>query len=247
MLTQALRELVRLQKIDTEIHELEARFAAIDPGRKLAAAVQKAREAKEAAEAKLKEMRQEVEDLQLKTKGIEQKIEAEAKRLYSGGVYNAKDAEAIDREIANLKQRRAQADERVLELWELLPNAERDFNEKHALLQEAEARLLQHQAKYEEVKQKFVAKARALIAKRKEQAARCDPDLLKQYEAVRKKRAGVGIAEVVDETCTACGISVPKAQIDSLREGETLETCRNCLRILALAEDDDQRGTELGE
>lgn len=247
MLTQALHELVKLQKIDTEIHELEARFAAIDPGRKLAAAVQKAREAKEQAEAKLKEMRQEVEDLQLKTKGIEQKIESEAKRLYSGGVYNAKDAEAIDREIANLKQRRAQADERVLELWELLPAAEKDFNDKQALLQEAEARLAQHQAKYEEVKQKFVAKARALIAKRKEQASRCDPDLLKQYEAIRKKRAGVGVAEVVDETCSACGISVPKAQIDSLKEGESLETCRNCLRILALPRDDDQSEAEVGE
>lgn len=234
MLTQALNDLVKLQKIDTEIHELEARFAAIDPGRKLAAAVQMAREAKEAAEAKLKEMRQEVEDLQLQTKGIEQKIESEAKRLYSGGVYNAKDAEAIDREIANLKQRRAHADERVLELWEMLPAVEKDFNEKQALLQEAEARLAEHRAKYEEVKQKFVAKARTLITKRKEQAARCDPELLEKYEAVRKKRAGVGIAEVVDETCSACGISVPKAQIDSLMDGDSIETCNNCLRILAL-------------
>ncbi|MER3413648.1 MAG: hypothetical protein C4341_05315 [Armatimonadota bacterium] len=233
MLTQALNDLLKLQKIDTEIHELEARFAAIDPGRKLTAAVKMAREAKDAAEAKLKEMRQELEDLQLKTKGIEQKIEAEAKRLYSGGVYNAKDAEAIDREIANLKQRRAQADERVLELWELLPAVEKDFNEKQALLQEAESLLTQHQAKYEEVKRKFVAKARSLIAKRKEQASRCDPELLERYEAVRKKRAGVGIAEVVDETCSACGIAVPKAQIDSLTGGDCIETCSNCLRILA--------------
>lgn len=234
MLTQALNDVLKLQKIDSEIHELETRFAAIDPGRKLAATVEKARQAKEAAEAKLKEMRQEVEDLQLKTKGIEQKIESEAKRLYSGGVYNAKDAEAIDREIANLKQRRAQADERVLELWELLPTVEKEFNEKLATLQEAEALLEEHRRKYEEVKQKFVTKARALIAKRKEQAARCDPALLEKYEAIRKKRAGIGIAEVVDETCSACGIAVPKAQIDSLKEGDTIETCRNCLRILVL-------------
>ncbi|GIV02250.1 MAG: hypothetical protein KatS3mg015_1080 [Fimbriimonadales bacterium] len=234
----ALFELLELQRTDHQLLELQARFAKIDPGRKLEAAVAAAQKAFEEADSQLKEMRRELEDLELKTKGIDQKIESENKRLYQGGVYNAKDAEYIEREIKNLMERRNQADSRILELWELIPPAEEEAKRRKEVLEQAEKLLAEHRAKYEEVKQKFEQKARELLAKRQAQAQRCDPELLEQYEAIRKKRKGIGLSEVVDGICTACGTAIPKAQLDNLREEEDLEICRNCGRMLVLVSEE---------
>jgi predicted nucleic acid-binding Zn-ribbon protein len=234
---KALFELLELQRTDHQLLELKARFAKVDPGRKLEAAVAAARQAFEEADTKLKELRGELEDLELKNKGLDQKIEAENKRLYQGGVYNAKDAEYIEREIKNLMERRNQADSRILELWELIPPAEEEAKRKKEILEKAEQLLAEHRAKYEEVKQKFEQKAKELLALRQARAQKCDPDLLAQYEAIRSKRNGIGLSEVIDGVCTACGTAIPKMQLDRLREEEDVEICRNCGRMLILVSD----------
>lgn len=237
MINAALKKIGRVQKIDSAALELQRRFAAIDPGRGARKELEEARTEMEAAEAAHKTIRTELEDLELKNKGLEQKMESEKKRLYSGGVYNAKDAEAIDREIQNLKTRRSANDDRILELWEEVEPAKKSADAARAKFEEAEKKLRDYEARYAAIQQEFEQKNAQLQEARNREAANCDPALLDKYDAMRKRRGGIGLSAVVEGVCTACQTAVPKKQIGDLKLGETLETCENCLRYIYLEDE----------
>jgi predicted nucleic acid-binding Zn-ribbon protein len=237
MMNEELKKIAKVQKVDTAIQELKRKFATIDPGRGPMAAVEQAKQELEAKSAAHKALRQEAEDLELSTKGIEQKIESEQKRLYSGGVYNAKDADAIDREIANLKTRRAKNDERLLELWEEVPPAKAEEEVAAEALKAAEARLAEYRTKYDTFRVEFESRMTDLVAKREAVVGSADAGLLKKYEQNRDKRHGVGVSLVVDGLCSACSTPVPKKQLGDVVAGNTLETCQNCARFLYVDEE----------
>jgi len=236
-MNEELKKIAKVQKVDTAIHELKRKFATIDPGRGPMAAVEAAKATLEEAANAHRTLRQEAEDLELSTKGIEQKIESEQKRLYSGGVYNAKDAEAIDREVANLKERRAKNDERLLELWEQVPPAKQVEQEAADALKATESRLTEYRGKYDTFKVEFESRMADLVSKREAVVKSVDADLLRKYEQNRDKRHGLGIALIVDGLCTACSTPVPKKQLGDVVAGHSLETCENCFRFLYVDEE----------
>lgn len=238
MLNEALRRIARVQKIDSAILELQKRFSSIDPGRSANAKLAEAQAKRDEAEAAFKAVRSEIEDLELKTKGIESKMDSEQKRLYSGGVYNAKDAEAIDKELSNLKTRRGQIDDRVLELWDQIEPAKARAEEAQNEYQKVEAQAKEYEAKYNEVKEEFSQKLQQLQEARARESQGCDPQLMKKYDTMRAKRGGVGIAVVEAGVCSACHTAVPKKQLGDLKEGAVLQTCENCLRYLYLPEEE---------
>jgi predicted nucleic acid-binding Zn-ribbon protein len=232
MINEALKQIARVQKIDSAALELQRRFAHIDPGKHAHEEYAAAKAALDEAESLYKAVRTELEDLELANKGFEQKAEAEKKRLYSGGVYNAKDAENIDREIASLMKRRSQNDDRILELWDLVEPAKQKAAEAKAEFDKAEAKLKEYEAKYAAIKAEFEAKLAQVQALRQKEIVGCDPKLLAKYDAMRQKRGGVGLSAVVEGVCSACQTAIPKKQLGDIEMGETLETCENCLRYL---------------
>jgi predicted nucleic acid-binding Zn-ribbon protein len=237
MMNEELKKIAKVQKVDTAINELKRKFASIDPGRGPMAAVEQAKQNLEAAAGAHSVLRQEAEDLELSTKGIEQKIESEQKRLYSGGVYNAKDAEAIDREVANLKQRRSKNDERLLELWEEVPPAKAHEEAVAEELRAAEARLAEYRTKYDTFRVEFESRMTDLVAKREAVVQSTDATLMEKYERNRDKRHGIGVSLVVDGMCTACSTPVPKKQLGDVVAGNALESCQNCFRFLYVDEE----------
>ncbi|MGI8922991.1 MAG: zinc ribbon domain-containing protein [Fimbriimonadales bacterium] len=237
MINQALKKIGRVQKIDSLILELQRKFSLIDPGRGAQAAMEQAKASLEQAESKLKTIRTEVEDLELQSKSFEQKMVSEKNRLYSGGVYNAKDAEAIERELANLNTRRGQADDRILELWEQVEPAKVEMEIAMSEFDAASAKVAEYAAKYEQVRAEFEEKLGQLNIARTKEVAEADTELLSKYDAMRKKRAGIGVAAVIAGVCSACHTSIPTKQLGDLKLGDTLETCENCLRFIYYEEE----------
>jgi predicted nucleic acid-binding Zn-ribbon protein len=236
MMNEALKKIAKVQKVDTAIQELKRKFATIDPGRGPTAALEEAKRLHDEAAAAHQTLRQEAEDLELATKGFEQKIIKEQERLYSGGVYNAKDADAIGREVENLKERRAKNDERILELWEQLPPAKQAEDVAAEAVKAAEARLAEYRTKYDVFQKEYETRMADLVEKRKDVVSGVDPALFKKYEQNRDKRHGIGVAIVVDGMCTLCSTPVPKKQLGDIILGHTLQACENCFRFLYVDE-----------
>ncbi|HEY6106530.1 MAG TPA: C4-type zinc ribbon domain-containing protein, partial [Anaeromyxobacteraceae bacterium] len=69
-------------------------------------------------------------------------------------------------------------------------------------------------------------------ARRAEVSKRVDPGLLGKYENIRRRRAGIAVAPVVDATCRGCNRHIPPQLAIVLQRADSIEICPNCQRII---------------
>lgn len=58
------------------------------------------------------------------------------------------------------------------------------------------------------------------------------PTVAREYERIRKGRAGVAIAEVLGGRCSKCNMSVRPALLQQLKLGDTIMVCESCKRMI---------------
>jgi uncharacterized protein len=71
-----------------------------------------------------------------------------------------------------------------------------------------------------------------LLAERKTILAQMTPKIASEYERIRKGRAGVAIAEVVQGRCSKCNMQVRPQFLQELKRGDSVMVCESCKRML---------------
>jgi predicted nucleic acid-binding Zn-ribbon protein len=235
---RGMERLLELQGIDSSIDRLTNRTAQLEAGEEL----QGARSAMEEAESRLGEVRlgldalaREQGRLEHEVDSMTQKATAEEKRLYDGSVANAKELEALQHEIANLKERRTRTEDVMLEQME----RREDLDARAA---EADAEVAQARANVEAIGGDAVHELERidadLIAKREERealVAEIDEELLELYEDLRGQKKGVGAAAIVDGICQACHEQLSAMELDKLKHTDGVKRCEYCRRIVVFA------------
>jgi predicted nucleic acid-binding Zn-ribbon protein len=235
---RGMERLLELQGIDSSIDRLTNRTAQLEAGEEL----RQARAVMEDAESRLGEVRlgldalaREQGRLEHEVDSITQKAAAEEKRLYDGSVANAKELEALQHEIANLKERRSRTEDVMLEQME----RREDLDARTA---EADAEVAQARAKVEAIGGDAVHELERidadLVAKREERealVAEIDEELLELYEDLRGQKKGVGAAALVDGICQACHEQLSAMELDKLKHTDGVKRCEYCRRIVIFA------------
>jgi len=227
-----LAKLYRLHRVDAQISEIRKRAAALDPGRAEERHYRSAEEEYGKSAAALAALRAELTDLELEQKALEEKIGKFDKELYGGKIVNPKEIETIQKEISLLKDRRPAMDEKILLLWEKIPEAEKahavseeNLNSAKKLLQGAQRRAL-------EAKSQMETQFKELTTQRPQALQGIDEGLLKRYEEVRKRTGDVAMAEIGPKgNCSRCGTVLPERIVQSVKE-DRWTLCENCHRIL---------------
>ena len=76
------------------------------------------------------------------------------------------------------------------------------------------------------------AGVRGLEEKRADAAKAVDPNLLRRYDAVRKKRMPAMVPLAPPNTCTGCRMNVPPQLYNTLKANLGFDTCPSCMRII---------------
>jgi len=231
MASPELQRLWKLARIDTGLVEVRKRAAALDIGRSIQAEITKI----EAEDAEIggnaRALRSEQKDIELQQKGIEDKLKKIDKELYGGKVVASKEIANLEKEIAALKRQRDHLDERLLELFDLVPPAEAVAKKITDRLTDAKTRLAARKKQALQDKTTLEAEFARLNAARPEAAKGITPGLLARYDAIRQKVDGVGMVEVKSGSCGGCGTNLPERALQALRE-DKVATCEACHRIL---------------
>lgn len=231
-----LRALWQLHLIDAAIVDIRHKAASMDPGRKIMAEIEKLTAAYEDLNAKAKALSSELADLELQQKGIEAKLKKIDADLYGGKVVNPREVEDLQHQIEALKKQRAKNDERILELWELVPPAEKAAKEAMAPIEAKKKELAEHQKKMLELKKQLETEFKQLQAKRPAAAQAVGAGLLAKYDAIRQKHGGIGMTTVDKKgNCTMCGTLLPKKTVEAALEDKVV-TCDECHRIVYATE-----------
>jgi uncharacterized protein len=229
--------LIELQEIDMAIDRLESRRRDLEGGDEVA----RGRRGAEAAEERLGELRlaldsvvREQTRLESEADSLERKIDAEQRRLYDGSVANPKELEAIQHEVANLRQRKGRVEDDILSQMERREDMEGRLPKLEAELQEARDRLAEIESGSE---REFTDVSVGLDSRREERNALVpsfDEELLELYEDLRASKKGIGAARLLDGVCQGCHQKLSALELDRIKRSEGVRRCEYCRRILVL-------------
>ena len=230
--------ILELQELDSALDRLEARRHQLEEGEELAAA----RAVMEDAESRLGEIRLALDAVQVEQRRLEhevdtldQKAAADEKRLYDGSIVNTKELEALQHEIANIRERKSRTEDELLDRME-----RREELEARAV--QAEEEVAGTRARLESVGgdaarelDEMVATLAETRSARDALAPELDEELLELYEDLRGQKKGVGAAAIVDGVCQACHEKLSALELDHLKHTDGVKRCEYCRRIVVFA------------
>ena len=167
---------------------------------------------------------------QVKEKKI--KRELTQANLFSGKVRNPKELQdlqaethALDRTIAKLEEEQLQAMMSLEETTNAMRQAENE-------LQKVLDRKSSQNSLLIGEKHKIEAEIPQVDAQRQTLREQLDEATFTIYRNLLKSKAGRAVAEVHDDTCGACGVTVPPADIQAATSPNLITYCKNCGRII---------------
>lgn len=234
MASPDLRRLWKLHQIDAAIIGIRNRAANLDVGRKLTVEIETL--SKQLAEHPYKKLHAEQQDLELKQKSIDDKIEKFNKELYGGKVVNPREVENFQKEITMLTKQKGDIDDTLIGILDQLPPLKVEADKVEKAIAERKVQLVETQKKAQVEKVKLEADFKKYTAERPEAAKNQNPTLLAKYETLRKNHEGTGMAEVVKKRqCGACGTLLPERTLQGLLDDKTM-SCETCHRLLYFTE-----------
>ena len=181
------------------------------------------------------------DEVAAKEAGLENEIAASEariatidKRMYSGEVSSSKDLQAMATEIEHLKARVSGLEDSALEALderEPLDAAVAALEARAAGMVELGQRL---QAAIAEAEAAIDAELASEVAQRAAAAEGVPDDLLAEYERLRTRLGGIGVAKLEHGTCMGCRMKLPATELDRVKHQppDALVHCDQCGRIL---------------
>lgn len=173
-------------------------------------------------------------ELELETQGLQERIEASDKKLMGGTVRNPKELEDLQLSIAALRRQLTAVEEAGVDALLQVEEA----TKRHKMASDQLAGIeKQWAAKYEELvadeskTKRIVLQLRSNRNKLLETIPAKDQQL---YEDLRKRRAGVAVAKIVNGQCAACNVKVPTGVLSAARNESSPAYCTSCGRIVVL-------------
>lgn len=223
--------LYTLQQLDSERDTKQNRLTDVEAGLKDDTALREARQTLEKAEKRARERETRQRDLELEIESLADKISRSEERLYSGKVKNPKELADLQAEVASLKGRRQRLEDTLLETMIEREEAEKTRDQARAHLDEVESIWSARQADLKEEREALQQRLEEIQQRREAVVPRIDADLLATYEKLRRVKGGQAVAQVRDDTCTGCGVTISPSAEWKLRHGELIH-CDSCGRML---------------
>jgi len=187
--------------------------------------VEAARAAQEAASGRLRESDRAREDHRTKLRSRE-------RELMSGRIRNPTELMQMSEEVQHMKARFADEEEAELRLMEDAEIADDNMHVATSELDAARAQAASDAPGLESELSGFRSEL-AEVESEKEQVWADVPAAART--AFTRQRVHPAVAQVLNNQCTACRVTVTSRGMQMLRQGDEIVHCENCGRILVLA------------
>jgi len=224
--------LSRLQKMDTQVDQIDARLAEIQTVLDNDAEVQRAQNAYAAAEQRLREARKALKIAEDAVQSQRVKIDLNQSALYGGRVRNPKELQDLQNESAALARHLSALEDGQLEAMMALEDAEQQFASASAVLQKTQADFATRSAALIGERSRLQKDRERLLAEREPTASQIAPNYIDIYNRLRQQKRGVAVAGIEESCCTACGSELPPMDWQAARSPNKVVYCASCGRIL---------------
>jgi predicted nucleic acid-binding Zn-ribbon protein len=165
---------------------------------------------------------------------VRAKAAADDKALYGGTVSAIKDLRALQDEIESLGRRQLELEDRELEIMEQAEPMDAELARIAQARADADAAAIGLVARIAELEVEIDGELEAVAAQRGEAAAPVAPELLSEYESLRKPLRGIAVARLIGTRCDGCHLTLSAVDVDRIRHEppDALVHCSECGRIL---------------
>ena len=235
MASLELQRLWKLAQIDRQIVEIRKRAANLDAGQKLQAQIDALQ--KDEVLLTTRKLQQEIIDLELAQKSDEDKLKKVNREIYGGKVVNPREVANLEREVEIIKKKKDGEEERLLELYDLLPPAKKASDQVEKKITQLKLEVAKKREEALAQRTLLEDSFKKLSAQRPEVSKTVSPNLLSRYENVRQNHHGLGMVEIDYKTgnCGGCGMHLPERTMTLLREDKPV-VCESCHRYLYYTE-----------
>ena len=224
--------LYQLQIIDSKISVLENRLTEIARILKNDPVLITAKSNLETAARVLESSKNNLQIMESKIQEKRNKQEQSESSLYGGKIKNPKELQDLQKEVASIKTSISSLEEDQLNL---MLNVEENEN-RYGFLEQAfqtaskanfENNILLNSESDEILKDKNRLQTERILL-----FNQVPDDIAVTYENLRKRKGGVAVAKVEDQTCSLCGSSLTPSECQSAKSPSVLFFCPSCGRIL---------------
>ena len=227
-----LPQLYDLQQVDTEIGLFEDKKALLNDGSELQAAISELRDRTEMVQARLHQLEVENSDKRLQVESLERKRIEEEKKMYAGKGMPAKEVQALQMEIDNLKDRRETLQLESLELEDQIHPLQEELEELVSQSEAREAELAEVLAHYQAGAAEIDAEIAQLMVTRNERVQEVSRSVQRRYDSIRERAANLAIVLVTENVCPGCNTQLTQFNLRQLQAQKKVQHCENCQRIL---------------
>ena len=224
--------LYRLQQVDSQIDQIQARLRVIQTALENDAELRAATQQLAVSERKYKDAEESLKHSEAEAEKQSIKIQQTEASLYGGHVQNPKELQDLQKDIASLKRHLLTLEERELEAMFLTETAEKDWQSARADLELVQSRLgVQHRDMTEE-KASLHKNLERLNSERQAVVRDIAQEAMNIYNQLRQQRRGLAVTTLSDGSCAACGTTLTPSQQQNARSAGQLFRCPSCGRIL---------------
>ena len=156
------------------------------------------------------------------------------KQLYSGSVTNPRELQALQDDVASIRRRIGQLEDDELEIMELVEPVDAERAQLTGERERLDAEGARLRTALSDAESELAAELAAVQAERDAAAAEVPDELWPEYDKLRARFGGVGIARLVGSTCQGCHLALPAVEVDRIRKLPLDEAvhCEECGRLL---------------
>lgn len=224
--------LYQLQKVDSQIISLDNRLREISELLQNDTELQVANQAFADKSEHLTSANRLLKDIEQKIQSKRNKLEQSESSLYAGNIKNPKELQDLQKEVAALKSVISDYENEQMEQMILIEQIEEEVKTCENQLKTTLATYEDKQNDLSEESKKIEVNKSKLLIERQISISQLPDPLILTYDNLRKKKSGVAVARVEDQTCSICGNGLTPAECQSAKSSTNLFTCSSCGRIL---------------
>ena len=228
---EELERLIELQRLDSEIAELEAAAAAIPSQiRTMEVELLHAKATLDAATADLDKMQRLRRQKERELDEVSRELRKRQGRLYE--IKTNQEYSAVLKEIEGLKQRVSTLEEDILLLLDQIEGAAKVVAQDEERVRVKQEEFLRDKKKTESELRELQGRLSGLQGARKGRSESVEISLMQQYLRLLKSRAGLAVAPASGGSCEGCHVALTPQLYNEVRRNEEILSCERCGRIL---------------
>ncbi len=226
-----VRQLYRLQQIDSEISKKKQRLGEVLRLQKETEELIAAKQRVETAVAETNTWQSKHNNLNLEIGSLNSKAKRSEQRLYSGNVKNPKELADLQKEIQALGRQRNSLEDIQLEALIMLEDAQAEQETAESLLKDIQTDWEASQRSLKTEQNSLAIDLHKRMGVRQQMANRIDAKAVSEYDRLRERKGGTAVAGFKLGRCQGCRLTISANKEKRVERGEKVY-CGSCGRML---------------